>query len=112
MSNKKRLKKLENRLLVDKDKWGVNDNTYSSPPEFYYDIEYKCSECGKTDIWTASQQKRWYEELGKTINAVAKRCRVCRAHIQAIKEEQKRHMEALANKPKHPNEKFFKTHKR
>ena len=96
------------RLPVDKEKWGVNDNTYSSPPDYYYDEEYKCRGCGKYEVWTAEKQKNWYEELEKNINSIAVHCQVCRAHIQAIKEEQKRHMEGMKNKPKHPNEKFFK----
>ncbi|WDD99951.1 zinc-ribbon domain containing protein [Thalassomonas actiniarum] len=86
----------------------MNDNTYSSPPDYYYDEEYKCVDCGKNEIWTAEQQKFWYEELGKTINSFAVRCQVCRAHIQALKAQQKRHTEEMKNTPKHPNEKFFK----
>ncbi len=96
------------RIPVDKEKWGLSDNTYSSPPDYYYDEAFKCRDCGKEQVWTAEQQKHWYEELGKTINSSAVRCQVCRAHIQAIKELQKRHMAEMRNKPKHPNEKFFK----
>jgi hypothetical protein len=108
LRNRTRTKnKTDTRLPVDKDKWGVNDNTYSSPPEYYYDLNYECSDCGDSAVWTAQQQKFWYEELGKTINSSAKRCQNCRAHINAVKEDQKRHMEEMANKPKHPNEKFF-----
>ncbi len=109
MSDRKRTKnKADTRLPVDKEKWGANDNTYDLPPEYYYDVEYECSDCGKIEVWTAQQQKHWYEELGKTINSYAKRCQTCRAHINAIKEDQKRHMEEMAKKPEHPNEKFFK----
>jgi len=96
------------RLPVDKEKWGVNDNTYSSPPDYYYDEEFKCRDCGIDQVWTAEQQKNWYEELGKTINSTAVCCRVCRAHLQAIKEQKKRYMEEMKNIPKHPNEEFFK----
>ena len=96
------------RLQGDKEKWGKGDNTYSSPPEYYYDLDYQCTDCGKNQIWTALEHKDWYEELGKTINSNAIRCRICRAHIQAIKEDQKRHMEEMKNKPKHLNEWFFK----
>ncbi len=96
------------RLPVNKEKWGVNDNTYSSAPDYYYDEEYNCIDCGKAQVWSAEQQKYWYEELGKTINSSAVRCQVCRAHIQAIKEQQQRHMKEMKDKPKHTNEKFFK----
>lgn len=109
MRNRKRTKnKAETRIVVDKEKWGVNDNTYAIPPDFYYDVEYECSDCSERSVWTALQQKHWYEELGKTINSFAKRCQICRARINADKEDQKRHMVEMANKPEHPNEKFFK----
>lgn len=101
-------KKLVERLPVDKEKWGINDNTYALPPEYYNDIEYDCCDCGKKTIWRAKDQKQWYEQLGKTINSDAKRCQICRAHINAIKEEQRRHMQEMAKKPVHPNTAFFK----
>jgi len=96
------------RVEVDKDKWGMNDNTYSSPPDYYYDEEFECADCGTKETWAAVDQKYWYEELGKTINSCARYCSVCRAHTKALKEEQKRHMEEMAMKPKHQNENFFK----
>jgi predicted RNA-binding Zn-ribbon protein involved in translation (DUF1610 family) len=108
LRDRKRLKdKTEKRLPVDKERWGMNDNTYTSPPDYYYDIEYKCSDCGKKEVWTAQQQKHWYEELGKTINSYAKRCQICRAHTNALKEDQKRHMVEMAKKEENPNKKFF-----
>lgn len=108
MSDKRRSKnKTETRLPVDGDRWGRNDNAYDTPPTYYYDLEYDCCDCGEKETWSAQQQQHWYEELGKTVNSYAKRCRVCRAHISASKEDQKRHMEKMATRAKHPNEKFF-----
>ncbi len=89
--------KLISRLPVDSNKWGVNCNTYSSPPEYYYDIEFACKCCGKKDVWTAENQKYWFEKLGKNINTTATKCSICRAHENALKEEQRRHMNANKN---------------
>ena len=100
--------KPKTKVEADKEKWGSNDNTYSSPPDYYYDEEFQCADCGKKEVWKATDQKCWYEELGKTINSVARYCCVCRAHTKALKEEQKRHMEKMAKKPRHPNEEFFR----
>jgi len=100
--------KSETRIPVDKNKWGANDNSYSLAPEFYYDAEFECVDCAKKEIWTAENQKYWFEELGKTINSRAIRCQICRAHIVASKEEQQRHMAEMAKIEPHPNEKFFK----
>ena len=87
--------KSKNRLLVNPESWGVNENTYGAAPEYYYDVIYTCLDCKKEVMWSAKDQKYWYEELGKNINSKAIRCQICRCHIQAIKEEQKRHMEKL-----------------
>lgn len=105
---KKKKKVLNEKVLVDKSKWGINDNTYALPPEFYLDIHYSCCDCGSPEIWTASEQKFYYEELGKTVNSGAVRCQHCRMHIAALKENQKRHVQKKAEEEPHPNEKFFR----
>jgi hypothetical protein len=53
------------------------NNSYS-PPLFYIDRPFQCVDCGKEEVWTASQQK-WYYEIAKgPIYAHAVRCRPCR----------------------------------
>lgn len=89
--------KSKNRLLVNPENWGVSENTYGTAPKYYYDLVYPCLDCSKPDMWSAEEQKYWYEELGKNTNSKAVRCQICRCHTQAIKEEQKRHMEKLEN---------------
>ena len=53
-------------------------NTYSMPPDYYYDIEFTCVDCGVVEIWTKEQQKWWYEEAGGYYFSTAIRCRTCR----------------------------------
>ena len=65
------------RLPVDSSKLNMG-NTYSSAPEFYYDIEFDCQDCGLHQTWTAKQQKWWYEEAGGYFFSGAVRCRDCR----------------------------------
>ncbi|MCB1843429.1 MAG: zinc-ribbon domain containing protein [Halioglobus sp.] len=72
------------RLPVDAGKLNMG-NTYSSAPEFYYDIEFHCDDCGVHQIWTARQQKWWYEEAGGYFFATAVRCRDCRQKDQERK---------------------------
>tara|TARA_R110002110_G_scaffold3754_1_gene19526 strand:- start:53903 stop:54190 length:288 start_codon:yes stop_codon:yes gene_type:complete len=69
--------KQNDRLPVDGKKLNMG-NTYSVAPDFYYDIEFDCEDCGKHQIWTASQQKWWYEEAGGYFFSTAVRCRDCR----------------------------------
>jgi hypothetical protein len=65
------------RLPVDAERLNMG-NTYSSAPEYYYDIEFTCCDCGKLERWTAAQQKWWYEAAGGYFFATAVRCRACR----------------------------------
>ena len=69
--------KKSERLPVDETKLNMG-NTYSSPPDYYYDIEFDCMDCGKAEVWTAKQQKWWYEEAGGYFFSTAVRCRKCR----------------------------------
>lgn len=85
-----------------------HNNTYSSLPLFYIDKVFACIDCDSNELWTAKQQKWWYEVAKGHIESTAVRCRKCRDKIKAEKDEQKKHMEEVANKKPHPNKAFFK----
>jgi hypothetical protein len=53
-------------------------NNSWSPPLFYEDREFTCVECGREEVWTAGQQKWWYEVAKGPIFSTAIRCRACR----------------------------------
>src|SRR6267154_6713005 len=51
------------------------------------------------DLWTAKQQKRWYEEQCGEIEAVAIRCRACRRKEKSRRELARNvHLDGLARK--------------
>jgi predicted RNA-binding Zn-ribbon protein involved in translation (DUF1610 family) len=77
-------------------------------PLFYVDKEFTCKDCGSKEIWTARQQKWWYEIAKGNFESTAVKCRSCRNKIKSAKDTQKKHMEEMANKIPHPNESFFK----
>ncbi len=56
----------------------AHNNTYDGLPLFYMDHVFTCRDCGKEEIWSAQQQKWWYEEAKGNINAKAVRCGKCR----------------------------------
>lgn len=58
-------------------------NTYSSPPLFYEDRRFGCVDCGIEQVWTATQQKWWYEVASGYFFATAIRCRACRKQERA-----------------------------
>lgn len=57
-------------------------NSYG-PPDFiargyYEDVPFTCVDCGEAQLWTATQQKWWYEVAKGQVYSIAKRCRACR----------------------------------
>ena len=60
------------------------NNSYSQPL-FYQDREFDCVDCGRHEIWTATQQKWWYEVAKGSIYSAATRCRACRAAIRTAR---------------------------
>ncbi|MGE3407225.1 MAG: zinc-ribbon domain containing protein [Pirellulales bacterium] len=53
-------------------------NNSWGPPLYYVDQPFRCVDCGVEQVWTATQQK-WYFEVAKgSIYGRAKRCRACR----------------------------------
>jgi hypothetical protein len=68
---------------------------------YYVDIPFRCVDCGKEEIWTAAQQKWWYEVAKGFIYSTAVRCRACRRQERARRDEAWRvHLEGLARKQK------------
>src|SRR5690349_17748345 len=68
-----------------------------SVPDYYRDRWFECKICGTRELWTAQQQKIWYEEQGGEIEAIAIHCRECRRKEKARKAEARRvHQEGLA----------------
>ena len=89
MGNRRRIRsrnKKIDRLPVDSSKLNMG-NTYDSAPEYYYDIQFTCCDCGSEEVWTAEQQKWWYEDVGGYFFATAVRCRPCRQKERERKKE-------------------------
>jgi hypothetical protein len=65
------------------------------PPRFYRDYEFTCADCGSPEIWTAAQQKWWYEVAKGPIYSRAIRCRACREARDAARQgtPRKTHLE-------------------
>ncbi|AQW29879.1 zinc-ribbon domain containing protein [Ralstonia syzygii subsp. celebesensis] len=69
------------RVLVDK--WLLAPSNSYGEPAFvrrgcYVDVHFTCSDCGSQEVWSASQQKWWYEEAKGYVYATAARCLACR----------------------------------
>ena len=57
--------------------------SWGGVPLFYEDVPFTCVDCGCEEVWTAEQQKWWYETAKGYIFAIAKRCRACREALRA-----------------------------
>jgi len=107
LDTKYQLKVLPQVVLANHEELKHN-NTCGPLPEYYVDVSYTCCDCGSKEIWTAKQQKWWYEIAKGNIDSRAVRCYGCRKKIRDAKIQQKMHMEEMAAKEPHPNEAFFK----
>jgi hypothetical protein len=77
----------------------VHDGTYGPRPRFYVDTRFTCMDCGRHEVWTAFQQKWWYEEAKGKIDSRANRCRECRRKRRMRRSQDRRvHMEGLMTK--------------
>ncbi|HEX3871900.1 MAG TPA: zinc-ribbon domain containing protein [Pirellulales bacterium] len=57
-------------------------NSYGDPDfvvrGYYLDIPFTCKSCGREEVWSATQQKWWYEVAKGQVYSTARRCRACR----------------------------------
>lgn len=71
----------------------VPNNSWGPPVTAYFDIDFRCRDCGKEETWTAEQQKWYYEEAKGSLYASAVRCHDCRKLLKERKELQRQQME-------------------
>ena len=80
-AEKGRTKRLRGQVLVNPANLRPT-NSYGTPDfvqrEFYVDRAFQCKDCGISQIWTATQQKWWYESAKGDVWTVAVRSRPCR----------------------------------
>ena len=79
------------------------NNSYGAPEfvyrGYYVDRPFRCQDCGKEEVWTATQQKWWYEVAKGYVYSIATRCRTCRRKEQTRRREARRvHLEGLSRK--------------
>lgn len=66
---------------------------------YYQDRPFRCKDCGANEVWTAVQQRWWYEVAQGDVWTMAVRCRTCRQQERGRKAEARRtHLEGLALK--------------
>jgi hypothetical protein len=79
------------------------DGSYNRPDfverGYYVDQPFTCQSCGVEQVWTAAQQKWWYEVAKGGVWTTARLCRPCRKTERSRREETRRVQEqGLARK--------------
>jgi hypothetical protein len=104
--NRKRLRRPERTaagtVRVNVEALAPN-NSYGAPRfvdrGYYVDEPFTCAGCGVAQVWTAWQQKWWYEVAKGFAYSTAKYCRACRRREQARRAEARHvHFEGVARK--------------
>lgn len=58
----------------------VDAQNYSVFPRYWYiDARFRCKDCGAEFLWSAEEQRAWYEEYRFFIDSQPRACRECRA---------------------------------
>ena len=99
---KERETQLKDKVLVNPTNLHPN-NSYGTPDfvvrGYYADMTFTCKECGKPQVWTATQQKWWYESAKGDVWTIAVLCSPCRRRERERKgTARKIHLEGLAKK--------------
>jgi hypothetical protein len=94
-------------IPADHEQLQHNPNYYLWP-SFYINKPFVCRGCRSHEVWTAEQQKWWFEVAKGNLDSTAVRCRPCRRKKREEKALQKHHMAEMALLTPHPNEAFFK----
>ena len=67
------------RHVIPADLSEQRPNNSYAPPTEYENTRIPCSDCGKPVLWTAEQQRTWYQEIKASIYATPNvRCDTCR----------------------------------
>jgi DNA-directed RNA polymerase subunit RPC12/RpoP len=56
------------------------------PRYWYVDTVFQCARCGSQFLFTAEEQRIWYEEYGFWVDAFPKRCVTCRRDLRRLKD--------------------------
>lgn len=64
----------------------VANQNYTMVPRYWYvDATMRCDRCGYRFLFSAVEQKAWYEDYGFYVDAFPKHCRDCRRELRDLK---------------------------
>jgi hypothetical protein len=66
------------RVPADPSQMVIPANSHFTPPAYYEDVPFTCRSCDTPEVWTAADQKWWYEVAKGSIYAGPVLCLACR----------------------------------
>src|SRR5918994_4394206 len=63
----------------------ADQNCSICPRYWYVDAAFRCSRCGAEFVFSAAEQRVWYEEYGFWVDARPKHCLACRRALRQLK---------------------------
>ena len=76
---------------IDKDystavRANISKQNYTvCPRHWYFNVSFVCEDCKRDFVWSAQEQKLWFEEYGHFVDAQATRCKNCRFRRRRVK---------------------------
>jgi hypothetical protein len=55
------------------------------PRHWYVDAAFRCPRCKRTFVFSADEQRFWYEELRFYVDSLATHCKECRKELRQLK---------------------------
>jgi Probable zinc-ribbon domain len=63
----------------------ANQDFTVCPRHWYIDAAFRCPRCNQTFVFSAEEQRFWYEELKFYVDSRATRCKECRKELRHLK---------------------------
>ena len=61
-------------------------NYVTCPRHWYFDATYRCVDCNEVFVFSADEQRYWFEELQFFVDAFPVRCLACRQNARQVKQ--------------------------
>ena len=63
----------------------TRQNYTVSPRHWYVDATLRCNSCGGEYLFSANEQKAWYEDFGFYVDSFPDQCKTCRRDQRNLK---------------------------
>ncbi len=80
----------------------VNKQNCSMCPRYWYvDAVFRCARCDAEFLFSAGEQRAWYEEYGFWVDSYPRRCPVCRRDLRKLKGIRQEYDQSVAHTLRH-----------